>query len=240
MKKEELLKAYPYKTELHLHSMPVSTCCTCPMERCIELYAERNVNAICVTNHFFNRNRNFTDKTAEECVDFYISGYEQFKELAKPYGINVLLGMELRFDDDNNHYLIYGVDRDIVKKSFPLLSGTLEEYREKMPLENSIIIQAHPFRDDNIPADSELIDGFETMNFVPDKNNRNSVCAEYAKENNISICTCGSDFHYDKPYYPAPVLMLSKKLPEDSFELAKIIKENDSIFLLGDNHIIIP
>ncbi len=240
MNKEELLKVYSHKIELHAHSVPVSTCCSCPMERCLELYAQKGVEAICLTNHFFTNNRNFSGKSKEECVDFYISGYESFKEAAKPYGINIILGMELRFDEDNNHYLIYGVDRNIVEKSFDYLPKTLKDYRKNMPLDKSIIIQAHPFRDGNIPADKALVDGYETLNFVPDKNNRNSVCAEYVKEKNIEICTCGSDFHHDKPYYPAPVLMLSKKLPNDSFELAKIIKENDNIFLLGDNHIIIP
>ena len=240
MNKQELLNIYKYKTELHAHTMPASQCCDCAMERFLEHYSENDVNAICLTNHFYKENRIFLGKSKDECINAYLSDYEKLKILAKPYGIRIILGCEIRFIGNPNDYLIYGVNKEILEQSFDCLNYDLRYFRNNVVLSDSLLIQAHPFRDQIIPADPRLIDGIETMNFHPNHNSRNSVAAAYAKKNNISICTGGSDFHHDKPFHPAAIIMLSKTLPKDSFGLAKILKGNDYIFLLGDNHIIIP
>ena len=87
-----------------------------------------------------------------------------------------------------------------------------------------MFIQAHPFRDNIITVDTNLIDGIETLNFHYNHYSRNAACTFYAKENSIDICTGGSDFHYDINYHAASVLMLSKTIPEDSFALVKLLK----------------
>ncbi|MBO4468633.1 MAG: PHP domain-containing protein [Clostridia bacterium] len=240
MNKQDLIKTYKYRIELHAHSMPASQCCNCPQERFLELYSEMGVDAVCITNHFYKNSYIFKDKSKKECIDCYLDDYEKLCVSAKPYGIKILLGCEIRFADNTNDYLIFGVDRDILEEAFDHIGGTLEEYRNSVSLPKSVFIQAHPFRDNMVTVDPRLLDGIETMNFHPSHNSRNSVTAAYAKAYNIKICTGGSDFHHDRPFNPAALLMLSKELPEDSFELAKIIKENDYIFQLGDNHIIIP
>lgn len=240
MNKQDLLNTYKHKIELHAHSFPASPCCDCSIERALEIYAERQIEAICLTNHFYKDNRVFSGKTKNECIDVYLSDYERFKTLSKPYGIKILLGCEIRFNENANDYLIYGVDKEILQQSFDYLEYDLKTYRDNVPLENSLLIQAHPFRDNMVLADANLVDGVETLNFHNTHNNRNAACSMFAKENNISICTGGSDFHHDMKYHPASCIMLSKTIPVDSFELAKILKSGDYIFLLGNNHIIIP
>lgn len=241
MNKEEVLKEYKYKTELHLHTPPASSCATCPMERTLELYAEREVNAICLTNHFYLNNAIFEGKTKEECIETYLADYERMTELAKPYGIKIILGCEIRFGTDNvNDYLIYGVDREILEKAFDYLPYTVEKYRSEVTLNDSLFIQAHPFRKNIILQDPKLLDGIESLNMHVSHKNCNSNTAFYAKANDISICVGGTDFHHDRPYYTATILMLSKTLPNDSFSLAKLLKSKDYVFLLGDNHIVIP
>lgn len=241
MNKDSILKEYPYKTELHLHSMPASSCCTCPMERCLELYAERNVNAICLTNHFYLNNGLFNGKPKEECIKEYLADYERMKELAKPYGIKIILGCEIRFGTDNaNDYLIYGVNKEILEQAFDYLPYTVEKYRTEVVLKDSLFIQAHPFRKNIFLADPKFLDGIESLNMHVSHKNCVSTAAFYAKENNFSICVGGTDFHHDRPYYTATLLMLSKRLATDSFDLVKLLKEKDYVFLLGDNHIVIP
>ncbi len=240
MIKEDLLKIYSRKVELHCHSMPASDCCHCTMERFSELYSERGVEAVCLTNHFCLGNSYFKGKTKKECIDLYLADYERLKELAKPYGIKIILGCEIRFNENCNDYLIYGVNRDILEESYDYLQYDLKTYRENVSLKDSLFVQAHPFRDNIIPASADLLDGIETLNFHPNHNSRNSSSAIYAKENGIGICTGGSDFHYERDYAPAALLMLSKVIPEDSFQLAKILKTKDYVFLLGGNHIILP
>lgn len=240
MDKKALLNKYKHKIELHAHSMPASSCCDCPMERCLELYSEKGVEALCLTNHFYKTRKIFLGKSKKDAIDSYLDDYERLKMLAKPYGIRILLGCEMRFAENDNEYLIYGVDREILEEAYDFFDYDLEYYRKNVKLPNSVLVQAHPFRDGIVPANPKLIDGMETMNFHPHHNNRNAACAEYAKENNIEICTGGSDFHHDKPFHPGASLMLSKTLPENSFNLAEILKSGDYIFLLGFNHIIIP
>ena len=240
MRKEELLSAYPYKIELHAHSMPASSCCNCPMERFLELYAKEEVNAVCLTNHFYKDSVIFAGKDKKGCIDSYLEDYERLTELAKPYKIKILLGCEIRFIGGINDYLIYGVNREILEEAFDYLWEDLETYRKNVKLPNSLFIQAHPFRDGIATVDPQLLDGMETMNFHPSHNSRNSVTAAYAKENGLHLCTGGSDFHHDRPFNAATLLLLSKSLPEDSFALARLLKERDCLFLMGGNHIVIP
>lgn len=240
MNKHALLNTYNRKIELHAHSTPASPCCNCPMDRFLELYAENGVDAVCLTNHFYRNNPVFSGKSKPECIDSYLEDHEKLTVLAKPYGIRILLGCEIRFSDSHNDYLIYGVDRAILEEAFDYLDGGLENYRRHVSLPKSLFIQAHPFRDHMVPVNPALLDGMETMNFHPNHNSRNAASAAVAKANGIRICTGGSDFHHNQPFHAAAALMLSKTLPADSFALAEILKQQDYLFLLGGNHIILP
>ena len=52
--------------------------------------------------------------------------------LAKTFGIDTVLGCEIRFTDNKNDYLIYGVNREILEESFDYLDGDLKTYRENV------------------------------------------------------------------------------------------------------------
>lgn len=239
MLKEELIEEYGHRIELHAHSMPISACCSCPNEEFLELYAQNGVEAVCLTNHFTSRNQLFTGKTKKEAIDVYIEGCETLKEKAKPYGIKIILGCEINFDENANDYLIYGVDRAILEEAYDYFGRGVEEYRKNVSLPNSLFMQAHPFRNNMTLIDPRYLDGIETMNFHPNHNSRNSTSAMYAKENGIDICVGGSDFH-EYGRYNTALLALTKRIPEDSFDLAKLLKSKDYLFIIGNNHVVIP
>lgn len=239
MLKEDLLKEYNHRIELHAHSMPVSACCDCPADKFLELYAENKVEVVCLTNHFTSDNPLFSGKTKKEAVDAYIGGYEELKEAAKPYGINIILGCEIRFDENSSDYLIYGVNREILEEAYDYFGKGAEAYRKNVALSDSLFVQAHPFRNNITLPDPRFLDGVETLNFHPNHNSRNSTAARYAKENGLDICVGGSDFH-NAGHYNEALVALAKTAPADSFELAKLLKSKDFLFLLGDNHVIIP
>ena len=232
MQKEELLKEYNHRIELHAHSMPVSNCCRCSDERLLELYAENKVEAVCLTNHYTADNPVFSGKTKKESIDAYLEGYEKLKEAAKPYGIGIILGCEIRFNENCNDYLIYGVNREILEEAFDYFGRGVEEYRKNVVLKDSLFIQAHPFRDGIKTVDPRYLDGIETMNFHPKHNSRNSTSARYAKENGIEICIGGSDFHEDGHYNSSALLTLAKRAPTDSFDLARLLKSKDYLFYI--------
>ncbi|MBR4909912.1 MAG: PHP domain-containing protein [Clostridia bacterium] len=240
MNKEDILRGYTHRIELHAHSMPISGCCSCTNERFYELYAEKKIETVCLTNHYSSDNHTLTGRSRKEGIDAYLEGYEKLKAGAKPYGINMLLGCEVRFEENNNDYLIYGVNREILEAAYDHFKKGVAEFRKNVQLKDSLFVQAHPFRNGMTLIDPGYLDGIETMNFHPNHNSRNSTSALYAKENGIDICVGGSDFHEEGHYNAAALIMLAKRAPEDSFDLAKIIKSRDYVFLLGDNHIIIP
>ena len=50
--KSKLLEAYPYKTEIHAHTKPVSTCSDVVSEDAVKLYKENGYSTLTIANHF--------------------------------------------------------------------------------------------------------------------------------------------------------------------------------------------
>lgn len=48
-------------------------------------------------------------------IDMYLKGFRLAEEEGKKTGVNILLGMELRFKENFNDYLVYGIDEDFLK-----------------------------------------------------------------------------------------------------------------------------
>ena len=43
-------------------------------------------------------------------LSLYIDDYLRAKRRAQPYGMQVILGMEIRFTENSNNYLVYGIE----------------------------------------------------------------------------------------------------------------------------------
>ena len=228
---------YKYKIELHAHTNPGSGCSSVSPERMVAVHKKSGCDAVVITNHFEPSYyyKNFEDK--KTLVDKYLAGYRQTCEIGRKEGINVILGMEIRFTENSNDYLVFGVDDEFVSKASEYLNGTLAEFYKDMKNENNVIIQAHPFRNGMTRMPKEYLDGVETFNLHPEHNSRVGVACEYARDNEFAITTCGSDFH-DEPSYGL-ALIRTKTLPTNSFELADIVKSHDYLFDISGS-IIIP
>lgn len=238
--KSQLLEEFPYRIELHAHSKPVSLCSNVTTDEIAEVYSNNNVDAICLTNHFYSNNQLFDGLSKEQAIDVYLNDFENLSAAAEKKGIKAYLGCEIRFDECVNDYLIYGVDRSVLEKGFDYFSKGLKAFRTEVKLEKSVFVQAHPFRDGMVKVDTDLLDGVEAFNFHPFHNSRVAVATQYAKQCGFDILTAGSDFHEDIPFHSAAVLLRTRVLPNDSFELAKILKTGDYIYELGQSCIMIP
>lgn len=235
MNKAKILNTYPYRIELHAHTSPASPCGDLLPRDVIKTYKEQNVDAIVITNHFFSSIMP-QDKVA--AVDAYYQDYLDALEAGKELGVTVYLGAEIRFDKENtNDYLLFGVDKDILLSVFDFLDLTLKDFRKKLNLPNSVLVQAHPFRNNCIAVSPELVDGFEAFNTHPGHNNRNCFATELASD---KIKTCGSDFHHPNLNHEAMSLLRTKFIPKNSFELASLLRSGDYVFELGKNSIVIP
>lgn len=80
--------------------------------------------------------------------------------------------------------------------------------------------------------------GVEIMNLHPGQNSAVANSTRYAYETNAKIKTAGSDFH--QVSHLACSALRAKAVPEDSFELAKLLKSGDYIFEIGENAIVLP
>ena len=223
-----LLSDYPFTTELHAHSNPVSACGDFPADKVVEFYAKEGVNSLVITNHL-------TPNNCNEGVEYYLEDYRRAKEAAGS-SINVILGAELRFSENNNDYLIYGVSENDIAKFIELIPYGIENFYKEAKTDKNLIIQAHPFRNGIELAPLGSIDGIESFNMHPSHNGRLAVAARYARENNLTV-TAGSDFHHKN--HQALGLIRTKTELKDSYDVAAAIKSRDILFDCS-GHIVIP
>lgn len=215
-------KQYKYKNELHLHTKPVSICSDFTAEEVIETYDSLGINTIALTNHFF---QGYFDRYGkDEALQMYIDEYHKLKKCGESRGIFVVLGMEIRFTENINDYLVYGINEDDVYKSGDMLDLGIDEYYRQFKNDKNVIIQAHPFRDEMVRINPNSIDGMETFNLHPRHNNRTALACRYAKENNL-LQTGGSDYHNEGLEYSC--ITLSKEPITDSYMMAELIKSQD-------------
>lgn len=222
---------YIYKTELHCHTSPASTCADFSVREALKLYSEAGYTSIAITNHFqYNPLTKNSDKIATLLKD-----YKEAKKLGEKYSINVIFAVELRFNEGNaNDYLFYGVEPEQMQEIATYLETDVEEFYKNYKNDKNILIQAHPFRDRNYPANPDFVDGIEVFNLHPGHNSRIGIAAKHARKYG-KIITAGSDFHHEGHH--ALCSMLTKEPIKDSFELAAVLKSGD--YLLEISGIVI-
>lgn len=235
--KESLLREYKYQTELHAHTSPGSSCSQVPPEDMAVIYKELGYDAVTIANHFVY---GYQGQDKEGVIERFFNDFEKAEKKGKEIGIKVLLAAEIRFEENENDYLIYGVTRKMMEEIYDLLPLGVENFRKVYSMPDSVFLQAHPFREDMVQVDPSLLDGIEVFNLHPNHNSKVGMAAVYAKNCNFSIITAGSDFHHPNRSHEGVSAIRTKVLPEDSFDLARILHSGDYLLEAGRNNIIIP
>ena len=229
--KKQLREEYKFRTELHAHTSPASPCSQISPAEMAKMYGDLGYDALVITNHFAKDL--FGERSKKEAIDVYLADYEATKREAQKYGFTVILGTEVRFAQNSNDYLLYGVDRDILDTLYDYLEKGVEVYRSEVELKGSVFVQAHPFRDHMTMIDPNLLDGVEVFNMHLGHNSRISLAARHAKENNLKVITGGSDLHYLGGRHEGQLALRTKVPLKDSFDVAKILKDGDYLFEMG-------
>ncbi len=227
-----ILKDYPFTTELHAHSFPASSCGDFSPSEVVEIYKQAGVTSLVLTNHL---KYDPLDPTPEEYANEYLADYHKAKEAAGN-SLNLILGVEIRFTENNNDYLVYGIDEIDIERLYSLTPHGIENFYCKFKNEHNLIIQAHPLRKHMEHAPLNSIDGIESMNMHPNHHARPSISFKYAKENGLLV-SGGSDFHHQN--HQALCLMRTKNELKNSYDVAQAIKSKDVLFDCS-GHIIIP
>ncbi len=223
-----MLKEYKFKAELHSHTSPASSCSDIAPEKLVEIYKNAGYDSIALTNHF--KATQFSGDNGRDAVTCYLDDYYRSLELGKKVGLSVILGAELRFSQNRNEYLIYGICPDDLYDIKDLLGVGIDEFYKTYKNDKNIILQAHPFRNNMEPVNPDSLDGIEVFNMHPNHNSRVALAAKYAREHNL-IPVCGSDFHH----YGQECLcsIYTKEKLTDSFKLAQVLKNQDYIMEIG-------
>jgi len=210
-----------------MHTSPCSHCAKVPVEQAIKEYALQNVHAVVITNHF---NPDFLAYSAKDAAEIYLADYHMAKKTAKELGIRVILGMEIRFEENSNDYLVYGIDEGDIEKAWYYLDKGICEYYTDCKNDKNLILQAHPYRNNMVRVNVNYLDGVEVYNLHPSHNSRVAVAAKEA-ELMQGIIVGGTDYHYAGD--AGLCLTRFTALPSDSYELAALLKNKDYIFQIG-------
>ena len=234
--KEQLQEKYPYRIEMHAHTTPASGCSEITPPVMVQTYRGLDYAAIILTNHFMYQG---DKRTREEYVDRYLADYEQTKSLGEAVGLKVYLGAEIRFAENTNDYLIYGVDRDLLLTVYDYLPKGLEAFRKELAMPKSVFVQAHPLRQNIVSVDPALLDGYEAFNMHPGHNSRVGMASVFAGEHSRLIVTGGSDFHHPNRGHEGVAAMRAPRLPKDSWDVAALLRSQDYLLEIGRNHLVL-
>ncbi len=231
--KMQLLEKYKYKFELHAHTNPVSPCSQIPAEEFAAKFIDNGYDGVVVTNHFLPWMKE--KYSAKEYADYYLSDFETVKKTAGDK-LTVCLGMEIRFSENDNDYLVYGIDGADVEKCWYYLDKGIDCFYREFKNDRNVIFQAHPFRDGMTRCNPKSVDGVEVFNMHAGHNSRISTAAVYAKENNLLV-SGGLDYHHE--WQTAQTAVRFPEKITNSYDIAEFLKRRDMIFTVGDS-IILP
>ncbi len=208
--------------DIHCHTSEVSNCGQTPAAETVQLYYSMGYKAIMVSDHFKSGYFLSDDPEAtwEEKVDYFMSGYNSARKEAEKIGdFKVYLGAELRFDENDNDYLLFGLSRDKLLKMEALPSMNIEDGVNLIHQLDCIIIQAHPFRKGCTIITPGILDGIEVFNGHKGHNSSNDIALKWAKKFGY-IMTSGTDFHGE--HDPTSGIYVDN-IPENEIELRDLI-----------------
>jgi hypothetical protein len=234
--KAELSSTYKYRIELHAHTAPVSGCSEVTPKEMIETYKRLGYAAVVVANHFLYQH-DARDK--ETYINYFLNDFEETAKYGKELGVQVYLGAEIRFTENNNDYLVFGVDKKILEDIYEYLPYGVENFRKNYAMPDSAFIQAHPMRKGMESVDPAILDGIEVFNMHPNHNSRVGLASVYAQENKHFVITAGSDFHHPNMNHEGLAAIRAAYLPENSFSLAKFLKEGDFLLEIGRENLVL-
>ncbi len=211
-----------YLTELHMHTADSSGCARVYAKDAVEKYIAEGYDTVVITDHFqFPMGCTLEDYN-KRC-DILRLGWQEAVKAANGR-INVLRGAEMRVKENDNDYLVFGVDDAFFTENPQMRTMNIEELCEFVHSKGLLIFQAHPFRVNMTVTDPAILDGVEVFNGNPRHNSRNSIADTWADLHGHKKIS-GSDFHEaDDPaiggiYTDVPVT--------DSETLLKILRSGE-------------
>ena len=183
------------KIDLHVHTSEVSQCGHLSACEIVERYKKAGYDCIVITNHFNTYTAGvFEQKGEPDFFRRYHNSYLLAKEEGEKAGMLVLNGYEIRFDNSDNDYLVYGMDDETAGDYKNLFKMRPRDFSALAAERGYLFYQAHPFRNGMKITQPELLFGIEIKNGNPRHDSRNDIAAAWAKKYNMHAIA-GSDCH---------------------------------------------
>jgi len=184
-----------YKTELHAHTREASACADFSAQAVADKYIAAGYTTLVLTNHY---SQTRMKKDLEACginwAEHFIGAYQKMRNYAKGK-LNILFGCEIRFTENDNDYLVFGLTEDLLRK-YPDMHLMGYKTFSTFARENGLLfVQAHPFRNKMTVINPQFLDGIEVFNAHPGHDSRNFLANTEALHYGL-IRTSGGDLHH--------------------------------------------
>jgi len=182
--------------ETHCHTSEVSGCGKSTGAEMAKAYAKAGYTGIVITDHFeINTFRDCCPyENPQDMVKWYLSGSQAAKEAAV---CKVLWGIELRFTENTNDYLVYGLTEEqlVALCRDHVFEWGIKQFSHYAKQRGILLFQAHPFRNGMMVNRPELLYGIEIFNGHPNHDSRNQMAQWWAEHYGLARIS-GSDAHH--------------------------------------------
>ena len=208
----------------HTHTAETSKCGHLPAAEVVDRYVRNGFSGLVVTDHLHPEYLSRIDKDHDwnKVMDHYLSGYHASRKRGDEVGFQVILGAELRFPENDNDYLVYGIDEDWLRSNPYVCCMSAREFWQKFH-DQVLIIHAHPYRDGNTVVFEDAVHGTEIINGNPRHDNHNDLPLDLARRHPGFFRLAGSDTHQAGDEARAGVILPEK--PADSFAYKDLIEQ---------------
>ena len=216
-----------YKIETHMHTKYSSKCGWLDAQTLAEGYKAAGYDAVIVTDHY---NRTTFDHLGvnlhdgSDKVEAFLTGYRQMLQAGEQVGLKVFRGAELRFDESDNDYLLYGWRDELLADPESIFAMGIAAFSPIARGQGALLVQAHPYRKKNTPAIARYLDGVEILNQNPRHESHNDRAMEYAQQFGL-LGLAGSDCHRMEDIGVSGIL--TNELPSDSFGMMRLIRSRN-------------
>ncbi len=183
------------KIDLHVHTAEVSACGILSAEETVRLYKEAGYDALVITNHYASYNKRRFEAAGLDFFTEYRKGFALAAAAGEKYGLKIFCGYEIRFDENENDYLVYGMDDETAARCdeiFPMTPSSFSSYAKERGI---LFYQAHPFRNRMTVVRPDYLFGIEVRNGNPRHDSRNDIASAWADRYPHLHRIGGSDCH---------------------------------------------
>ena len=209
--------------DTHIHTIETSPCGKIPAAETIDYYASHGYDGLVITDHLHQEFLDIadTDHDWDIVVDRYLAGYNAAKKRGDEIGFAVIFGAEMRFTDNDNDYLVYGIDEKWLKAHPYVICQPAREFFKKYH-DEVLVIHAHPYRDGNMTVFEDAVHGIELINTNIRHNNWPDRALALCQRHPEYYRQAGSDMH--RPDDRCRAGIITDTPIHNSFEYADLIR----------------